>query len=858
MYIPSGITPMTFYEQNKNMFTHVKITFIDSNIVFEDEDIESSGIEIKQYMNSDTDLKFGTASCAEVTISFIRSSKMDELTWSDEFLLQFGYDDGEGGIDWFDIGYFTGSKPDRTRTDVISFIAYDRMTKFNVLADDFIDSLDFQAENLLGGMTVNDLKDRNNFGTWSGNVYTYSGMVFTPIVENGVVTGITVNGDSGSFIPTMIMDYVSVDHTKKYYLFGCPLDTGNESCFGSAVNALGDPIYGKRDKGYGTVVDGSQITTQNISYRIQAKGVVDNVVFRPHIQTSPLQGASLLGIYKTLCAYIGIEFETGDEIAANMANTYSEFPISKGCTCRDILAKIAEAAGCYAVITNAGKVKLVWYTDHTEDFILSRNDLFSVEISEVDWLHDDDLRKKWIDLENEKWKELEDLTWRELEGYYSPTKVNSVQFFYPESESGIIVPNALSAANVYTIVNNPFLIGATELITTGYITNIYNRLRDFGVYVPVITECVGNLFVEPGDIIKFEFSNNSYGNLPVFNRIIRYNGGLLCNYETTGSLQRKPISVADRIMMTTDGKLRRKYDKQSGIEITEQGIDITGQKHIILQAGDDEWKYTSKGLEYNDDNAPFPFQITNHGDKLDDATGIFSEYSSGHGKLILYAVCQPDAHTTSDAWRGALNFENFDNADVVDPINSGEKLDGNGIALYPNLNYACSFLGTKDRAWRRLFIRRIHGITYNVDQSNRIRGEIIVSPSGDVNDADIALLIDHVIRNDDNTPYLRINGFSGVTVYYYGVLVGSVQGYVQNKTTTETNLNNIKDKGDYWLSFANITNKPSALTSGRYLLQVQRYSSNHVLQTITTDFGIYTRMCYGGTWGSWYKHIGTT
>ena len=63
MYIPSGITPMTFYEQHKNEFTHARITFTNSNIVFEDDDFESEGIEIRQYMNSATDLTFGTASC---------------------------------------------------------------------------------------------------------------------------------------------------------------------------------------------------------------------------------------------------------------------------------------------------------------------------------------------------------------------------------------------------------------------------------------------------------------------------------------------------------------------------------------------------------------------------------------------------------------------------------------------------------------------------------------------------------------------------------------------------------------------------------------------------------------------------
>ena len=149
MITPTGSTPMAYYEAHKNQFTHAKITFIDSNVEFEDDEFESNGITVSQYMNSETDLTFGTASCVEAEIHLFRSNKTDVLKWSDEFLLQLGYDDGEGGIDWFDIGYFTGTKPERTQTDVITFIAHDRMIKFDIQADDFIDSLDFTSAKTL-------------------------------------------------------------------------------------------------------------------------------------------------------------------------------------------------------------------------------------------------------------------------------------------------------------------------------------------------------------------------------------------------------------------------------------------------------------------------------------------------------------------------------------------------------------------------------------------------------------------------------------------------------------------------------------------------------------------------------------
>lgn len=526
MYIPSGITPMTFYEQHKNEFTHARITFTNSNIVFEDDDFESEGIEIRQYMNSATDLTFGTASCVEVEIHMFRSSVTDTLKWSEEFLLEFGFDVTNGTI-WLPIGYFTGSKPTRTQVDVIQFMAYDRMTKFDILADDFIDSLDFTS---------------------------------------------------------------------------------------------------------------SKTLTQ---------------------------------IYSALCTYVGVTSESGNEIAANMAHSYSKCPVGKGCSCRDILAKIAEAAGCYAIITREGKVKMVWYTDHTEDFVLKRDDIYAVDVAEIDWLYNASLRKKWIDLETERWKDLESLTWKELEGYYSPTKVNAVKFVYSDEDIGITVPNDLATTNIYTIVNNPFLYGSTTQETTGYLTNLYNRLQAFGIYVPVSVECIGNMFVEPGDIIKLEFEDNSVGRYPVFNRTIHYNGALTCVYETTGNLDREPVSEANKQKMEAGGKIHilRKtvdelyseiYDPQTGLATKFSQTD--GQ---ILQTA-----VATKAAVYYSNTQPTGTQQiplakndlwidTAHNNKLYSYTGsawVDASYENPDMTKVFYSSTTPTTGVrTGDLWINTAN-----------------------------------------------------------------------------------------------------------------------------------------------------------------------------------------------------------
>ena len=946
MITPTGSTPMAYYEAHKNQFTHAKITFTDNNVVFEDDEFESNGITVSQYMNSDTDLTFGTASCVELEINMFRSNKTDVLKWSDEFLLQFGYDDGEGGIDWFNIGYFTGSKPERTKTDVITFRAYDRMIRFDIQADDFIDSLDFTS------------------------------------------------------------------------------------------------------------------------------------------------AKTLTQIYSALCTYIGVSSVSGDEIAANMAHSFSSFPIGHGCSCRDILGYIAEAAGCYAIITPAGNVKMVWYSDHTDDFVLKRDDIFSVDISEVDWSYDASLRKKWVDLETEKWKDLENLQWKELEGYYTPTKINALKFIYSDEDVGITVPNSLSTKNVYTIVDNPFLYGSTTVETTGYLTNLYNRLSAFGTYVPVTLECVGNVFVETGDIIKLEFSDDSYGNFPVFNRILRYNGALVCSYEATGNLDRSPVSGDDKKILEANGKihilrktvdelyseiydpntglstrinqteeeiqlvaqktgnkiyhsstaptgtqsnplfvgdywidtahnnklyrcysisknllkvtvdelkqyntegdwdnpwvnylfnnigyiftvtddgyvstitlygyvvddnasylnlcypdvttdveyvlngrygdgklqiindgvvicestgsdasftldsapnnlycriymgtgdvgsgityynpmLRRssssaqyetyfdpkwedstfvdpgKYDVQSGIEITSDGVDITGNKYVNVESGDNKWTFNALGLKYVDDNTPdgLCFQIANASDRETYASGIFTQYLNNMGQIYIVPICKTTYHTDTSFIYGGMIVEYIDEPDYYDPVRQ-TTLRGNHTVVRPmfSLGYLGKYLNNWERVYSTIYVGNGYPLPSNPGNNSFDLGRIRFAPSAV--EADIGKEIILALWYNSGTYMYKLYPRDGNKL--------EIEGYIKNITTTETDLNNITEKGEYWLGFNGLTNKPSAITTGTYLLVVNPRNSNHIQQIIYQDQNIWTRIKYSGTWNQWYKHTGTT
>ena len=163
MLTPTGISASDYINAIKaGNPTHARLTFSNQNIVLEDEDITSEGIEIKSYLNGDIDLTLGKAIMTEVTASLFRNSKTQDLQWMDEFTLEFGVDvdEEENGVVvtntyWVTVGYFTGDRPERSVLDnVIQFTAHDRMKKFDVIADDYLRTLTFSAQNPISLSTI--------------------------------------------------------------------------------------------------------------------------------------------------------------------------------------------------------------------------------------------------------------------------------------------------------------------------------------------------------------------------------------------------------------------------------------------------------------------------------------------------------------------------------------------------------------------------------------------------------------------------------------------------------------------------------------------------------------------------------
>ena len=287
-----------------------------------------------------------------------------------------------------------------------------------------------------------------------------------------------------------------------------------------------------------------------------------------------------------------------------MGRTFTESPFpDNGITCRDVLAQIAEACGCYARITADGKVKMVWYTDHMEDYVVNGDEEFSIYVMELDLITNPSLKMKWVDLEGIKWQELKYMLWGELEGWEQPFKVLALRVKMMEDDIGVIIPSSMNR-NVYLIVDNQLLATSNATEETNYLYPLYTRLADFGAYIPASIKCVGNWLVEPGDIISAEVGKNNFIRLPIFTRTLKWNGACTDAYEATGNLNREIVSPSNYQTMISRGRYHI-FRNDINELYSEINNPTTGLSTRISQAeGDITLLASSKATTYIGNTAP--------------------------------------------------------------------------------------------------------------------------------------------------------------------------------------------------------------------------------------------------------------
>lgn len=237
--------------------------------------------------------------------------------------------------------------------------------------------------------------------------------------------------------------------------------------------------------------------------------------------------------YHILCNYVGIGYEAvgSERIWDNVLTVLPEF--REGTTCREILARIAEASGTYARINSSGNCELIWFDDTyensyavtgDEEFYIDHSDIYS----SITWNQFDALTLS----------EAESKTYNEMSGDCSTEyRVSAVKFI--TENRGFVYPRWFGqTSNVYTITDNPFLYvkdnpkhDADEDVAD----DLLRKLQAFGGKLPMSVECIGNWCVESGDIISVSAGENVI-KMPIYCRTLRWNGAVEDVYETTGEL----------------------------------------------------------------------------------------------------------------------------------------------------------------------------------------------------------------------------------------------------------------------------------------------------------------------------------
>lgn len=604
--------------------THVKLTAVGQNIVFEDEDIElSGGLNITSFLNGDVDLTIGRAVMTELVVYLFRNSKVQNIQWSGQFLLEMGVEISGtlASTEWVTVGTFYGKRPERYEQDnVIEFHLCDAVSKLNVPFNDYANTISF---------------------------------------------------------------------------------------------------------------------------------------------TNPV---SVSDLYSGICTYCGLQKVSGDELPNIMSRSYSSaLPISdNGLTCRDVIALIAEACGCYARATNDGKIKMVWYSDHMDDYTVTGDDEFDIHVTEVDFVSNNSLKKTWTQLENFTWDDLRYYLWGELEGNEAPFKINALNVRMMQEDSGVLIPSAADR-NIYMIVDNHFLETANATEVTNYLTPIYNRLGGFGSYIPMDITCVGNWLIEVGDIITVEVGSNNMVRLPIFTRTFKWNGSPTDTYEATGNLERETITPYVNEKMVSGGRMHviqqsidRTYERiqdelgnYSTQEQTAQAIQMAvASKADIVYSRFDPYDATA----YSSSSTYQLGQFTLYDSKLwicISAIATAEEWNEDHWKRIIEDTIWVDTSVDSgtnlpvNMWYRYTggNWVSVDETNVYERV-SGITIDSNGVTITGNKNIKLNSGLVEVKAGGNTYQMNQYGFVFT--NGNSAPGKLSVGANPRVGDGNLWTVLESI------------------------------------------------------------------------------------------------------------------
>ena len=256
-----------------------------------------------------------------------------------------------------------------------------------------------------------------------------------------------------------------------------------------------------------------------------------------------------------LCAFEGVPYSIfGDELADIKNRSFEKgFIRPEGITTRDLLALMAEACGCYARINADGQMEMMWYQGYGYSITPSMEigiDTYDLGSGEL-----------WDDLGEGTWADAADKTWNETGGYQAVFSVDGLRSIASETDIGVAFGSL--NGNVYTIVDNPFLV-ISEDTDKGYVEDLWDRIQAFGGYLPMHLECAGNWLVEAGDIVTVDVRGDSVS-MPVFVKETAWNAGCIDRMEATGEIGRPLYSNEVSQKLSQGGKFHEYRNDLDGL-----------------------------------------------------------------------------------------------------------------------------------------------------------------------------------------------------------------------------------------------------------------------------------------------------
>lgn len=222
------------------------------------------------------------------------------------------------------------------------------------------------------------------------------------------------------------------------------------------------------------------------------------------------EGKTLAEYFADLCTFCGVTAKGIPAHAVNTSRTLERHPTTgEGLTCRGVLSMLAEAMGCHARFNYDGQCELIWFTD--TDYAIPQGWPYYLDIAE-----------------------------------YDVPVVDKLQVKSTDNDIGVIVPDTTLGNSAYTLVNNPFLFGTNDEDIRPLANNLYNKIHNFGTYVPAVVEEDGTWLIEAGDIITYTDQLGNTRSLPIFSVHIHWNGRADITYESTGNRERLELSAENR------------------------------------------------------------------------------------------------------------------------------------------------------------------------------------------------------------------------------------------------------------------------------------------------------------------------